>query len=180
MVSRQSSLVSASVLDTYLRRMAHNDTAAQAAFYEAIRVPVYAYALSFLRQSADAEDVLHDCYLQVCSSAADYQSRGKPMAWILTITRNLCLKRLHQASRMADAEEELPEQALGSRPLDPDDRVMLQAVLSSLSEEERQIVVAHTVTGLKHREIAVLLQLPLSTVLSKYRRALAKLRDALS
>ena len=34
----------------------------------------------------------------------------------------------------------------------------------------------HAVTGLKHREIAVLLELPLPTVLSKYHRALKKMR----
>ena len=34
----------------------------------------------------------------------------------------------------------------------------------------------HAVTGLKHREIAALLELPLATVLSKYHRALKKLK----
>ena len=38
----------------------------------------------------------------------------------------------------------------------------------------------HAVTGLKHREIAELLELPLSTVLSKYSRALLKLRKILA
>ena len=37
----------------------------------------------------------------------------------------------------------------------------------------------HAVTGLKHREIAVLLELPLPTVLSKYHRALKKMRSFL-
>ena len=41
--------------------------------------------------------------------------------------------------------------------------------------QERQVVMLHAVTGLKHREIAQLLELPLATVLSKYRRALKKL-----
>jgi len=40
-------------------------------------------------------------------------------------------------------------------------------------------VTLHAVTGWKHKEIAALLDLPLSTVLSKYRRALQKLRDIL-
>ena len=45
--------------------------------------------------------------------------------------------------------------------------------------DERQVVTLHAVTGWKHKEIAALLDLPLSTVLSKYRRALQKLRDIL-
>ena len=56
-----------------------------------------------------------------------------------------------------------------------EDRHVLRAALSLLSEQERQVVMLHAVTGLKHREIAQLLELPLATVLSKYRRALKKL-----
>ena len=43
-------------------------------------------------------------------------------------------------------------------------------------EEERQIILLHAVSGLKHREIAELLEKPLSTVLSKYNRGLKKMK----
>lgn len=56
--------------------------------------------------------------------------------------------------------------------------MMLEAVLSALSDEERAIVTLHALTGLRHREIAALLGLPLPTVLSKYSRALKKLQLA--
>ena len=52
----------------------------------------------------------------------------------------------------------------------------MQQALAALGEEERRIILLHAVTGLKHREIAALLELPLSTVLSKYNRALKKMR----
>ena len=54
---------------------------------------------------------------------------------------------------------------------------VLQEALARLSGEERRIVLLHAVTGLKHREIAQLLELPLSTVLSKYHRGLKKLKS---
>lgn len=38
------------------------------------------------------------------------------------------------------------------------------------------MVLLHAVSGMKHREIAQLLRLPLATVLSKYHRALKKMR----
>ena len=56
---------------------------------------------------------------------------------------------------------------------------LLQGALASLADEERRIVMLHAVTGLKHREIAALLELPLPTVLSKYHRALKKMRSFL-
>ena len=51
--------------------------------------------------------------------------------------------------------------------------------LERLSDQERQIVALHAVAGFKHREIAALLELPLSTVLAKYARAIRKLKQYL-
>ena len=48
-----------------------------------------------------------------------------------------------------------------------------------LGDEERQVVMLHAVAGFKHREIAQMLDMALPTVLSKYNRALKKLRTRL-
>ena len=63
---------------------------------------------------------------------------------------------------------------------DPTDRLVLEAALKALGEEERQVVLLHAASGLKHREIARDLGLPLSTVLSRYSRALKKLQRYLT
>ena len=55
-----------------------------------------------------------------------------------------------------------------------EDLLTLRALLDTLSDEEREIVTLHALTGLKHREIAALLELALPTVLSKYNRAIKK------
>ena len=56
---------------------------------------------------------------------------------------------------------------------------MLRTALSALNSEERQIVSLHAVAGLKHREIAEMTGIPLSTVLTKYKRALEKMKKVL-
>ena len=74
------------------------------------------------------------------------------------------------------SEEEwdaIPAQESG---LDAEERILLQHALAAIGEEERRIVLLHAITGMKHREIAALLELPLATVLSKYHRALKKMR----
>ena len=75
--------------------------------------------------------------------------------------------------------EDLESFAIDSHDVTTEDRTVLTAALSTLSDEERQIIMLHVTAGLKHREIAQLLELPLSTVLSKYRRALSKLKQKL-
>ncbi len=59
------------------------------------------------------------------------------------------------------------------------DAMVLKAALDILKEDERQIVLLHASAGLKHREIAADLQMPLATVLSKYNRAMKKLKQYL-
>jgi RNA polymerase sigma factor (sigma-70 family) len=165
------------ILDIYISRIANNDKDALAELYYKTRESVYGFALSILKNMQDAEDVLHDTYLRIFSSAAGYKSMGKPLAWILTITRNLCLMKLRDRQKTADQPPEDWHSPLDKLPLvTPEDRLVLTACLEKLSDEERQIIMLRTVSGFKHREVAEMLSLPLSTVLSKYHRGIKKLR----
>ena len=168
-------------LEEYIACIAQNDREAFALLYEQTRACVYGFALSILKNTHDAEDVLHDCYLSVIASAGGYRPRGKPMAWIFTIARNLCLMKLREYRRMGEMPEDDWEAQLREKgSVSPEDSLILAECMRSLSEEERQIVVLHEVGGFKHREIAELLELPLPTVLSKHSRALKKLKSHLT
>jgi len=168
------------ILDTSIAALAEGDLSALTPLYSETRTAVFAYALSILKNAQDAEDVMHDLYLTVYNSAAKYNSKGKPMAWIITITKNLCLKRLRDRGKTADIpEEDYLLYITKNEGLTPDERLILEECLSSLSDTERQIVVLHAVAGFKHKEIAQICDLPLSTVLSKYSRAISKLKKLL-
>ena len=166
--------------DSLLLGVAEGDRDSFTALYELAGQAVYAYALSILRNPTEAEDAMQDTFLKVRSAAALYRPDGKPMAWILTITRNVCLMKLRQQKHLSFyAPEDAPEIPDWSPVTDLEDRMVLQSAMSMLSGEECQIIILHAVTGWKHREIAAQLQLPLSTVLSKYRRGLKKLKAEL-
>ncbi len=163
-------------LDSWLRAISRGDRDALADLYRATSSAVYAYALSILRDPHDAEDAMHDSYVAVWNSAKDYKPQGKPMAWIMTLTRNICLKQIRRQSWYIPLTD---MNALSKPGSDPNDLLMLRLCLEQLSDEDRQIVVLHAVAGMKHRQIGQLLGLKTSTVLSKYRRALQKLRQML-
>lgn len=172
-----------SALDLYIRRIAAGDTRALENLYHETHTSVYAYVISVLKNIHDAEDVLHDCYLAVHSAAANYSSSGKPMAWIITIAKNLCLMKLRERKKKAEVEDEdffINAQYNEDSRLTPEDAFILSECMNELSDEERQIVVLHVVSGFKHREIASFLDMALPTVLSKYHRALKKLKNSLS
>ena len=166
-------------LESCIARIAGGSQDALADLYGRTRSAIYGFALSILKNAHDAEDILHDAYLQVWNNAGGYRAQGKPMAWLLTITRNLALSRLREHGRTEALVQEDWQDRLADNPaVSHEDRMTLEALLSALGDEERQIVTLHALTGLKHREIAQVLGLPLATVLSKYSRALKKLQLA--
>ena len=164
-------------LQRLLLRVAGGEREALAELYRRTRSAVYGLALSYLKNAHDAQDLTQDVYVQVWDCAVQYSPIGSPMGWLLAVCRYLCLMRLRREERHAALSEEewdaIPAQECG---LDADERTLLQQALASLADEERRIVLLHAVTGMKHREIAALLELPLPTVLSKYHRALKKMR----
>ncbi|WP_418500147.1 RNA polymerase sigma factor [Dysosmobacter sp.] len=167
-------------LQQLLIHIAGGEREALAELYQRTRSAVYGLALSYLKNAQDAQDLTQDVYVQVWDCAAQYRPTGSPMGWLLAVCRNLCLTRLRREERHAALSEEewdaIPARECG---LDADERALLQGALASLADEERRVVLLHAVTGLKHREIAALLELPLPTVLSKYHRALKKMRSFL-
>lgn len=164
-------------LDALLLRIGGGDREALAQLYGRARASVYALALSLLKDAHEAQDVTQDTFVKVWENAPGYRAQGSPMAWILTIARNLARMHLRKSGRQVGLEEEEWNAIPADAPsVTPEDRQLLQEALAALREEERRIILLHAVTGLKHREIASLLELPLATVLSKYHRGLKKLK----
>ena len=167
-------------LQQLLLSIAGGESEALAELYQRTKTAVYGLALSYLKNAHDAQDLTQDVYVQVWDCAEQYRPAGSPIGWLLTVCRNLCLMRLRREKKNAALSEEewdaIPAQECG---LDADERIVLQQVLAALSDEERRIVLLHAATGMKHREIAALLELTLPAVLSKYHRALKKMRSTL-
>ena len=163
-----------------LSGVAAGDRTALEELYCHTRTAVYGLALSYLGNAQDAQDLTQDVFVRVWDCAEQYRPTGSAMGWLLTICRNLCRMRLRSNSRYAGLSEEewnaIPAQEVG---LSTEERAILQKALAKLGGEERRIVLLHAVAGLKHREIAALTELPLPTVLSKYHRALRKMRTEL-
>lgn len=164
-------------LEQLLAETAKGSPEALANLYTAARAAVYAIALSYLKEPYGAQDVMQETFVRIWQRAGQYRPGGSPMAWILTLARNLSLMQLRKSGREAGlSSEEWHALAEPAPNVTEEDRLLLENALSTLDDAERRVVLLHASSGLKHREIAALLGLPLSTVLSKYQRALKKMR----
>ncbi len=163
-----------------IRKIARGDKQALALLYKKTGAAVYGFALSLLGNVQEAEDIQQDVFIRIWQSAGSYKAHGKPLAWIFTITRNLALMRFRDQKKTISMTEEDWQAMFADRvQMDSEDRIILKSLIETLSREEQNIVMLHAVAQLKHREIAQILDLPLSTVLSKYNRALKKLKQAI-
>ena len=166
------------ILDRLIAGTANKNKEAFEELYNITSPSVYSYSLSVLKNKYDAEDVMHDCYINIYNSAESYVSKGKPMAWILTIAKNLCFLKLRKNQKASDiSEEDVERKAFLDENLSAEDKFVIEKCMNCLSDTERQIIILHAVSGFKHREIAELLEIRLSTVLSKYNRAIKKLGE---
>ena len=147
--------------------------------YEAHYRELTAYGARMCGSRELAEDLAQETFVKAYQSAPQYRSQGKPMAWLMTIARNEALQLLRERRRTVAMTPEDWQEQFSDRPdFSQEDLLTLRALLETLSDEERQIVSLHALGGLKHREIADMLELALPTVLSKYHRAMKKLGKA--
>ena len=168
------------ILEKCLKKIASGNTNEIGKIYDLTKNQLYGYVLSILKNPEDAEDIIQDTYIKVCQNASMYHTEGKPMAWIYTIARNLSLMKLRGNSKYTDMEDfEWEQISTDNHNFHVEDRMVLSAALGKLSDLESQIVMLHAVGGMKHREIADMYDMPLATVLSKYNRAIKKMKNEL-
>jgi len=162
----------------------HRDVDAFRQLYQAYAPRVKSY---MIRQGADAntaEELAQETLLTVWRKAALYSGeKGSATTWIFTIARNLRIDRL----RREVLWQELPEghDETASSDILPDEAVSeaerrgrVQRAMSTLPEDQLEVVNLSYIDGLSHSEIAEKLDLPLGTVKSRMRLAYQKIREA--
>jgi RNA polymerase sigma-70 factor, ECF subfamily len=136
--------------------------------------------LRILGDVQEAEDVLHEVFLEVWQHASDYdEARGSVRAWLVMRARSRGLDRLRALGR----SRALPSEALLHSSCEspaPVDVLTLRNALRHLPEELRKLLELGYFAGMSSSEIAEHEQLAIGTVKSRVARALAELRLALS
>lgn len=169
-------------LDTVLfQQIAEGNKDAFRILYEHTYQSIYVYLLSIVQNKEEAEDLLQETFIRVRLYVDRYSDQGKPLAWMFTIARNLAYMRLRELKKKSFQEFETIQNMIGFSVIqNVENRIVLEGAFQVLNDEERSIVLLHAVSGMKHKEIASILNKPLSTVLSKYNRAIKKLNQELS
>ncbi|HTU24953.1 MAG TPA: sigma-70 family RNA polymerase sigma factor, partial [Pirellulales bacterium] len=140
------------------------------------RRALFAIAWGILRERGLAEDAVHAAFIGLLELRAPPQN---PRPYAFRAVRNAALNLLASQQRRRESPLgaiELPAAAGDGRNGEALGRAA-EAALAELNAGDREAVELHLRAGLTFAEIGELLDEPMSTVASRYRRAIAKLRE---
>lgn len=164
-------------------RFLAGDPAALRELWDAHGGTVHGFALRWLRDHHDAEDVTQQVFVRAWRSRATYDpAKGTVGAWLTGIARRQVADRLAARTRDSEALDRAARSGFGEqgRPHGVPDQVVEAVVvadeLNRLPEQQRTVVRLAFFDDLTHQQIAALTGLPLGTVKSHLRRGLERLR----
>jgi RNA polymerase sigma-70 factor (ECF subfamily) len=148
--------------------------------------PVYTFARYLLRDAADADDAVQECYLRALRHFDTLRSPDV-QAWLLSILRNVCSAEYGRRSRVLLYEPDKPEGMIPmwreaqdtpeTEMLRKLDHETIRGLVAALPDAFREVIVLREVDDLSYREIAAIVSAPVGTVMSRLARGRAILRE---
>jgi RNA polymerase sigma-70 factor, ECF subfamily len=149
---------------------------------------LYTYARRLVGDPRTAEDVLQEAFLRLWRHWAEIDL-ARVSGWLVRVTRNLCYDALRERRSsgrwLVSGDEDAVEAAPTPRPGPQEDleaaefRRRLQAAMEELDDPLRSVLVLREIVGLKYREIAEALELPLNSVRVYVHRGRRRIRHRL-
>ena len=174
-----------------MRGIQAGDPDALSQLYDRYNGIVKALILRIVHNETEADDLLQEVFMEIWNQAKNFSAqKGKPLGWMVTLTRRRAIDALRKKQAYARAEERLqaePEQ----QPLAwvqnttaedirlGDTRALMAKVISSLPEAQQQVIELAFFQGMSQREIAANTNIPLGTVKTRLELGLKKIYDSL-
>lgn len=173
-----------------MRKIARREPAALAQLYDRYSSVLKALIIRVVHDDAEADDLLQEIFMQVWKQSANYsENRGKPLGWIVTLSRRRAIDRLRKRQAYCRAKDRLeihseqqPSAWVHTR---IDDDICLSDMHRFLSERianlpplQQQAIELAYFKGMSQREIALATHTPLGTIKTRLELGLRKLSEA--
>jgi len=173
-----------------LARAQAGDHAAFAQLYSLHKRRVYSLCLRMVSNTAEAEDLTQEAFLQLHRKIATFRGDSAFSTWLHRLAINVVLMHLRKKGlpltsldeAMEPTHDDGPGRSFGAPDLSLSgsiDRLALERAVGDLPAGYRLIFVLHDVEGYEHNEIAAMLDCSIGNSKSQLHKARMKLRDAL-
>ena len=174
----------ASDLGALVERCRQGDALAWERLVRRCQGRVYGLAYHYLGDVEGARDLTQEVFVRVYQQLGTYEGDGF-MAWLLRITRNLCIDQIRRRKARPPAEDLLAEENEWAMPdtapdakqswLTDGKKRLVYDALRRLNGPSREMILLKEIQGLQLREIAEMLGLPIGTIKSRSNRARVEL-----
>lgn len=168
-----------------IQRMGTGDPEAFALFQRRHIGIIYTTAHRVLNNDTDAEDVAQEVLFMLWEKSPMYDiERGKPVTWVVTMTRNKAIDRLRSLQRRLRLQDEVrlenpetidtrtPAQSLRAS----EKNELVRSAVMKLNADQREVIEMLYFSGLSQQEISDRINKPLSTVKARIHRGMVRLR----
>ncbi len=139
------------------------------------------YAMSLTRHREEAHDLVQECVLRALSAKRVPKDEPAYRAWLFRILRNFFLERSRNENRRASIIELLIEEPITEHSSPAlFDGITIERTLQTLSPDHHEILALIDIVGFTYSEAAVLLDVPVGTVMSRVSRARSALLKQLT
>lgn len=183
--------------EALLARFCAGEAAAYGDLLKRFQREIYAYLRRYLGQDALADDVFQNTFIQVYQKAKQFDKTRKVRPWLYAIATHQAIDMLRRINRRTavsldqmagseDSENQNWSDMLSSSEPEPftsmelgEQRERVKEALETLPEHLRMTVILAYYQGLKYKDIADIMSIPVGTVKSRLHAAMSKLHEAL-
>jgi len=148
--------------------------------YALLASPMLAYLIALCRDSAHAQDLLQETFLQIHRSRRAYRTDLPVRPWVFTIARHVWLMDRRTRSRRPNADQELPDLPVPAEVEGLAERDRLTRALAALLPDRREALLLHHVWGFSFAEIGQLLGIRADAAKLRSSRGMGDLRRMLN
>ena len=165
--------------DDLLDGLVAGEDRAFAALYDRHGAAMFRVAVAILGSPEEAEDAVQDVFISLVRLGTGLRAVRNLKAYLFASVRRAATKRLPTGRPAGLLGADPADPRTGAAPAESAMGARLQRALACLPAEQREIVALHVDAGLTFAACADVLGVSPNTAASRYRYALAKLRDAL-
>ncbi|WP_091015188.1 MULTISPECIES: sigma-70 family RNA polymerase sigma factor [Paenibacillus] len=147
------------------------DAEAFAALMELHQSQLYRIAYAYLHDEGDALEAIQESTFRAFHKLKKLKEPSYFGTWLIRILLNYCADERKRKNRFSPVTK-IHESSSWDRPADPD----LDAAVSTLDRDCKQIIILSYFEGFSLTEVADILDIPIGTVKSRLHRALGQLR----
>ena len=162
--------------NSLINEMAHRKEAAFESFYATYGRFVYSVAVSITKSSCLSDEIVDDVLFKIWQIAPTLKKIKNPLGWIYIVTANCAKDRIKTEKSFSEIYD-----------ISQDDKNIEELIIkesflsyiSTLNEEEQQIMILYFIQRLTFKLIAKEVKKPISSVTSTYYRAIEKLKNTI-